>query len=276
VATVTARILDVTPDEYHAIQAFSSTVAKTLIARSPAHAKAEVGKAPSKVLDRGTVIHRLTLGKGKDYEVIQHSDWRTNAAKAARDDARARGLTPVLAHEFEDYCMAAESIRAQLADRNLVLDGQSELAIEWTEETVHGPVLCKGMLDHCWPDTGIIIDLKVTDNAAPSAVERTAENLGYAIQCAAYTRALTALDPDLAGRVAFAFAFCEPDAPYAINLSEPDGVFQEIGKQRWLRAVTAWAECVKNDRWPSYGTSVNPITAPTWALAREGFSPSEV
>lgn len=272
---MTARILNVSPDEYHALPGFSSSVAKTLVSRSALHAKSEIGKKPTKGMDRGSIIHRLVLGKGKDYEVVQHANWMTKDAKAQRDAARARDLVPVLAHDFEDYCIAAEKIRVQLADRGIDLDGESELAIEWTEQTIHGPVLCKGMLDHCWPDRGLILDLKVTENAAPSAIERTAENLGYAIQWAAYTRALVALNPDLAGRVGFAFAFCEPDDPWAVNLSEPDGVFQQLGTQRWMRAVTAWAECSKKDHWPSYGTAINPITAPSWALAREGYTADE-
>ena len=272
---MTARILDISPDEYYAIEAFSSTAAKTLVSRSPAHAKEALTLAPSKILDRGTIIHRLVLGKGKDYKVLQHANYTTKKAKEDRDAARSQGLVPVLAHDFEDYCAAAESIRVQLADRGIHLDGRSELAIEWTEQTPHGPVLCKGMLDHAWPETGIIIDLKVTENAAPSAVERTAENLGYAIQYAAYGRALAALDPGLDGRIAFAFVFCEPEPPYAINVSEPDGVFQQLGTQRWLRAVTTWAECIKNNHWPAYGAGVNPITSPSWALAREGFTTEE-
>lgn len=272
---MTATLLDVTPDEYHAIDAFSSTAAKTMISRSAAHARAGYRKKPTKGMDRGDVIHRLLLGKGKDYEVIQAGDFKTKAAQVARDAARAAGRVPVLAEDFEDYCTAAERIRVELADRKIILDGLSEQAITWTEHTEFGDVLCRGMFDHVWVDIGMILDLKVTADAAPSSVERTSENLGYAIQAAAYTRALTALDPDLAGRVAFAFAFCEAEDPWAINVSEPDGVFRELGERRWLRAVREWARCTAENKWPSYGTAVNPITAPPWALAREGYSTDE-
>ena len=272
---MTARILKVSPDEYHALPHFSSSVAKELIARSPLHAKSAVGKKPTKAMDRGSIIHRLVLGKGAEYVIVNYGDWRSKAAQTERDNARAQGLVPVLGCDFEDYAMASERIRVQLADRGIVLDGESELAIEWIEETPHGPVTCKGMLDHCWPEDGLILDLKITENAAPSACERTAENLGYAVQWAAYSRALAALDPGLAGRVGFAFAFCEPDDPWAINVTEPDGVFQQLGTQRWLRAVSTWAECQKANYWPGYGQAVNPLTAPTWALAREGYPADE-
>lgn len=272
---MTAKLLDITTDEYFALDAFSQSAAKTLIARSPAHARAGHRKTPTKAMERGDIIGRLLLGKGKDYHVVQASDWRTKAAQQQRDDARAKGLVPVLADDFEDYCIVAESIRVQLADRNIILDGQSEQQITWAEHTEFGDVTCKGMFDHVWLDTGAIIDLKTTADAAPSAVERTAENLGYAIQCAAYTSALTKLDPNLAGRVAFAFVFAETDEPYAVNVCEPDGIFRELGERRWQRAVREWARCIRDNHWPTYGTAINPITSPPWALAREGYTADE-
>ncbi len=267
-----ARILDVTPDEYHARPGLSSSKAKTLIAKSPLHAKSERERDPTKSLDRGNVIHRLVLGKGRDYAVVQANDWRTNVAKAARDEARAQGLVPVLVGDFEEYALAAEKIRVTLADRGYVLDGASELAVEWLEETEHGDVTCRGMMDHVWLETGVIFDLKITADAAPSFVERNAENLGYAIQSAAYTRALVALRPELAGRVDFLFAFCEAEEPYAINVCRPDGMFRELGERRWIRAVNTWGHCEKSGTWPAYGVGVNQLSPPAWALAREDYA----
>lgn len=273
---MTAQLLDITLDEYFDLDAFSQTAAKTVITRSPAHARAGYRKAPTQRMERGDVTHKLLLGKGKDFVVIEHGDYKTKLAQQKRDEAREQGLVPILAHQIETAALAAESIRVQLADREIILDGLSEQAITWTEQTEHGPVVCKGLFDHVWLDRGIILDIKTTENAAPSAVERTAENMGYAIQAAAYTRALEALNPDFAGRVGFAFAFCETDEePYAVNVCEPDGVFLELGKQRWLRAVATWARCLKDNHWPSYGTDVGVITSPPWALAREGFTADE-
>ena len=202
---MTAQLLDLPTDKYFALDAFSQSAAKTLINRSPAHARAGYRKTPTKAMERGDIIGRLLLGKGKDFEPIQAANYQTNAAKAKRDAAREQGLVPVLAHDLENYCLAAESIRVQLAERGIILDGQSEQQVAWTERTEFGDVTCKGMFDHVWLDTGIIIDLKTTADASPSAVERTAENLGYAIQYTTYTHTLTTLDPGLAGKVAFAF-----------------------------------------------------------------------
>jgi hypothetical protein len=273
---VSAKLLDVTADEYHAIEAFSSSTAKIVLERSPGHARIGLKKKPTKSLDGGNIIHRLLLGKGKGFDVIQHGDYKTKAAQAKRDAARDAGLVPVLAHEMEGYATAAEAIRVQLADRGIVLDGVSEQAITWVEKTPHGDVLCKGMMDHVWPDVGIILDIKTCEDASQAAIERAAEKYNYAVQSTAYSRALVALDPDLAGRVAFSFAFCETSEPHAVNVTEPDGPFQELGLRRWLRAVNIWAECAARNHWPTtYGANVNPLSPPSWALAREGFTADE-
>lgn len=273
---MTAKLLDISIDEYFALEAFSSSVAKTLISRSPAHARAGFRKAPTKAMERGDVIHKLLLGKGKDFEVLQFGDYKTKAAQTARDTAREQGRVPILAHQIETAALAAESVRVQLADRGIILDGLSEQALTWIEHTEFGDVKCKALFDHVWPDTGLALDIKSTHSAAPQDVERTAESFNYGVQWAAYTRGLASLDRSLEGRVAMAFVFCETeDEPYAVNVCEPDGAFRELGERRWLRAVREWARCTRDNNWPAYGTAVTPITAPPWALAREGYSTDE-
>lgn len=267
-----ARLLrGLSADEYHARPGFSQTLATTLIMRSPLHARTEQlagGKDATRAMDRGSVIHALVLGEGK-FKVLEFNDYRKKAAQEAREAARAAGLVPILREEFEGARQVSFRIKEQLAARGIVLDGESEVGIEWEEETPFGPVLCRGMMDHAWISKGRILDLKVTNDAAPLKVERSAENFGYGIQAAAYSRALAQLDPSLAGRTSFLFVFAEPDPPYAVNVCKPDGVFRELGERRWLRAVATWADCVKHDNWPGYGSGINELTAPAWAVSRE-------
>lgn len=267
----TAEIIDVTPDEYHALPGLSSSIAKVLNAQSPLHAQTIAGKKPTPVMDFGTVAHRLVLGKGKAFAVLDFDDWKTKAARESRDEARAAGLVPIKTADFERAQKVADAATAQLKARGIVLDGDSEVAVRWYEPSPSGPVLCRAMFDHVWIAKGKILDLKITGDASPSFTERNAENLGYAIQASAYTRAMTALRPDLGGRVRFAFAFAEDDAPYALNLCAPDGPFAEIGERRWLRAVNTWGRCQETGIWPGYGDSLNTISPPPWALSREGY-----
>jgi hypothetical protein len=265
---MSARILDVSPDEYHELSQFNVSTAKVLIDRSALHAKTQHGKKPTKEMDFGTVGHTLVLGKGKRFEVLNFDDYRKDAAKEARDAAREEGKTPILAKDFERAEKLAARLTKELADRGLTLSGASEVALEWEEE---GGVLCRCMFDHVWLETGAMLDLKFTANAGTSAVERNAENMNYAMQDAAYRRAMRALKPELAGREDFIFAFCETEEPFAVNVVRGDGVFRELGERRWLRAVRDWDHCKKANFWPAYGVGVNSISAPAWALAREEY-----
>lgn len=272
---MTARLLNIGPDEYHRIEAFSSSIAKIVICQSPAHARhAQIsgGRSPTKAMDRGSVMHHLVLGKGKDFEVIDYDDWRTKDAKKNRDDARAAGKTPILKHDFEAASFGAIAIMKELARRGIRLDGVSEQAMTWEEKSTSGLVACKGIMDHVTADFGIIYDLKIIEDASPSSIERSAENFGHGIQRAAYISGAAKVRPDMAGRTTMRFIFAEPDPPYAVNIVEPDGMFRELGDRRWRRAVEAWGSCAKSGEWPAYGQDVNPITAPMWALSKEGYS----
>jgi hypothetical protein len=272
-----ARIIDCEPAEYFQLPGFSSSVAKELIARSPLHARCrddEERRPPTSAMDRGSVVHKLVLGRGADFVPVEASDWRTKAAKEARDAARKEGKIGILVDDLEDARRAADKVTLSLAAAGLVLRGRSEVAIQWDEELPTGSLLCRGMLDHLIDDgtSATIIDLKTTANAAPSAVERVAESLGYAIQAAAYTHAVERLRPELAGRVRFIFAFVEIDAPFAVNLCAPDGAFRELGATRWRRACEGWAACVATDQWPAYGQGINTLSPPPWALRAELYA----
>lgn len=305
---MTARILNVTPAEYHKLAHFSSTIAKVFVKQCAAKAwdayqrkleaiaaeddeedDEDISDEKRKRLEGGTVLHALTLGRGGErIKVIpaallsKNGAYGTDAAKAARDGARSAGLVPVKEPEMPVYLRVADAITERLAAAGHGLTGRSELVIEWTENTPHGSVLCKGMLDHVelWgspPTSATISDLKIVGDAHPDRCERTAENLGYGIQQAAYTRALTALYPQLGGRIEFRFLFCEPKRPYEIwDPERLSGAFRELGERRWLRAVHAWAEGHTTGRWPGYRTPDRiEMSAPMWTLKQEGFTPEE-
>lgn len=273
-----ACLLDVTPDEYYELDGFSQSLATTLTRKSPLHAWTQHPKLggrkrkPTKTMNRGTVVHQLVLGKGKAFKELDFDDYRTKLAQEARDRATAAGLVPILKHELEAAREIAAAVTEQLERRGIRLDGESEVAIQWCEPTPHGPVQCHGLFDHLRLAAGTIIDLKICENASPDAVQRASEDYGYAIQAAAYRRALGMLEPRLVGRTEFLFAFCEPEPPYAMNVCRPDGAMRELGERRWDRALAEWAYCVATNTWPAYGNDINQLSPPTWALMREGYA----
>lgn len=307
---MSGRILQVTQTEYHRLPQFSSTLAKLLVSRCAEVARdayerkleaiaaeleddGEVTAEKQDRLDRGNILHAIVLGKGEERIaaipaaiLASNGAISTAAAKAFVLEARRAGMIPVKPAKLEVYTAIGAAIRSRIAAAGHELDGVSEMAIEWHEDTPHGPVLCRGMLDHVvtWglsPEDrargvvpgAIIYDLKIPDDASPARSERTAYTLGYDIQAAAYKRALAALYPVLGGRIEFKFLFVEPRRPYALWDPRPGGSFRVLGERRWLRAVHEWGEGLATKRWADYRTPERAeIEAPAWAMAQEGVT----
>ncbi|MFA7295682.1 MAG: PD-(D/E)XK nuclease-like domain-containing protein [Dehalococcoidia bacterium] len=279
---MTARILDITPAAYHADArggdgppSLSSSLAGVLLARSPLHAHAAhprlggVKRSSTEDMDEGTIVHALVLGKGvESVAVIDGFDnFKKAAAQELRDAAIAAGKTPVLARKFEEIRAKATRIRGQLAGLGLPLDGVSELAIEWTEETESGPIVCRAMLDHVRANRTHILDLKKCRDASIEGFTKSVGSYGYDVQAAAYTRALAAVYPETAGRAEFLFAAVELDAPYAVGIYNPAGDMREIGLRRWRRACELWGRCLRDNEWPGYGAGF--VGLPRWMAIRE-------
>lgn len=275
-----AHLLNIDADGYHAdpcdTPSLSSSIAKTIITRSAFHAWREHPKlggerrGPSKAMDAGSLIHSLVLDGGTGLRVIDADDYRTTAAKDARVAAQEQGLVPVLRNAIEPARKAAERITTRLAYRDINLDGTSGAVIVWEEQSRHGPVKCRAMLDHLWP-TGQYLELKTISTADQPTCERQAFNLGYDIQLAAYTSAVEHLLPNMVGRIDPLIAFAETDEPNCVSVFRINESLAELGRRRWRRAVETWAECLHTNTWHEYQprTHIGYLSAPGWAASRE-------
>lgn len=279
-----AHVLDCTTDEYYAdpcpTPSLSPSIAKVLWSKSPAHAWLAHPKGggksmdPTKRMDAGTMFHRLLLGQGKDYVVIDANDWRTNAAKAARETARAAGKVAVLKDDFVEIERAVAEARGKLDGHGLALDGHSEAPIFWpqrvfgTDVSIHA----RCMVDHLRFDTKRgrlqVIEVKTIESAHPDACAGQVASLNYDIQQAANTAAIEAIHPEWAGRVDYVFLFCELAAPFAVAPYRLDGEFRQLGQAKWDRCVQEWHRCLKAGHWPTYVEGIGTLSAPRYAIMK--------
>lgn len=277
-----ARILTCTEAEYFAdpcaTPSLSQSIAKTLLDKSPLHAWQEhprlggTRRAPSAAMKEGSLIDALLLG-GSDVVVVDAKDFRTNAAKEERDAATAAGKLAVVRSTYDEAMVAVAKIRERLAAQGIELKGVSQLAIEWTEETIHGPVLCRGRLDHVVDAT--IYDLKKSRIAKPESCSRHVFDYGYHIQDAAYRSALEKLRPSFVGRTDFVFLFVEDEPPYAGTPGRLTGMFRELGRRKWEEACTQWAWCLSRNVWPGYADGIVALEPPPWAMRNQEPSAAE-
>jgi len=278
---MSARVLEVAPDEYRddpcASPSLSHSIAHALVTLSPRHAWLEhprLGGAQRRqstaAMDEGSILHRLVLGKGAQFELVNAPDYRQGWARELRDEIRAAGRVPILTREFEALSRLADHIRRRCAQEGFELAGRAELAIEFTQDGERAPVLCRAMLDLVRADH-VLLDLKRVANANPRELGRKIYDMGYDIQAAAYSAAYEQLEPEALGRSDFVFLFCEAEAPHEVVPVRLDGALREIGARRWARAVRAWERLLTDGSfpWPGYSDGALTVSAPAWALAEE-------
>jgi ATP-dependent exoDNAse (exonuclease V) beta subunit len=281
-----ARLLECTPEEYHkdpcSVPSLSASIAHTLVAESPAHAwtrhpkfaaqnddqSLEPEEDDSKAKDNGALVHRLLLGKGADLVVIDADNFRTKLAREERDAAKAAGKLPILTKRHEELLQVVAHLRGRCAELGYEFTGESEVPVEWHEQGLQGPIVCRSMWDHVFFNEGVIYDLKTIRSAHPENIARYFVDHGYDIQNVAYTRALERLRPELTGRVELTFLFCEIEPPYSVVPAVPDGALVEIGKQRWAYALTLWERCLAKNDWPSYCNSLVTLEAPRYVISK--------
>ncbi|MEU5838815.1 PD-(D/E)XK nuclease-like domain-containing protein [Streptomyces diacarni] len=267
-----------TAAEYHADPvpggSLSSTGARRLLPPGCpalfAHER-DHGRAPSSVLDLGHAAHRLVLGDGPTIHVVEADNWRTMAAREERDQARADGLVPLLAAEYDQVAAMADALRAHPVASALfdpARGGAPEQALFWRDPPTG--VWRRALLDWLPPSAPgrmIMADYKTTTSAAPEAIRKAVDTYGYHQQAAWYTAGIKSLG--LAEDVAFVFVFQEKTTPYLVTVVQLDAMAMRIGAARNRRALQLYAECTASGRWPGYADDIEHLSLPAWAEARD-------
>lgn len=198
-------------------------------------------------------------------------DFRTKAAKEARDTARANGLIPLRADDALGVTVMATNVeRAIAASPDLRGLGplDAEHTILWTDAGV--TLRCRP--DWMTTDRAVILSLKTSHNAEPDAFTRTLLNLGYDVQCAFEMAAVEALT----GQVPrYLWIVVEPEPPYAVSLVGPSPMLLELGRAKYQRALTLWRDCLARDVWPAYPERIAYVEPPAWAMANAPLSDPE-
>lgn len=267
---------DLTANEYFADPApapsISQSIAKLLIAKSPLHAwsahprlNPDYEQNDDKKFDLGNAAHSLMLARGKEIAIIEHDSYRTKAARAEREAAIARNVTPILGFQYAKANRLVEAAREQLTLRRLnVFDpevGSSEAVLIWQERRIWA----RQMLDWLSDDRITYCDYKTTDeSAAPATLGRKMWNDGWHIQAAMCERGLNAIDNNLIVR-RFLFVCQETQPPYQLTVAEIDEDALKIGRQQLDYAFELFERCQQEDVWPGYKTDIVHPAIPSWA-----------
>lgn len=277
-ARITAPgIYEMPEADYHAdpcpMPSLSSGIAKILIRRSPLHAMDAHPRmgghsaGPTKAMDHGTILHRLILGAGGDFDALPFADYKTGAAKEARDASRAAGRTPVLVDELRELQDAAAAALEQMREHQdlkaFFAPGQSEAVIAWQEPGAW--IRC--MVDRLPHDPrSPWFDIKtVAQSAAPADLER-AFIKDHAFQRAFYLRGARYVGRAPRDKL---YIGVERKRPYAVSVMTAAQSMADVAEAEVERAIDLWKRCMREDRWPGYSQQTAFVSAPNWMLQAE-------
>lgn len=263
--------------DYHADPvpggSLSSTGARKLLPPScPAlfkHWRDEAEPERKREFDLGHAAHRMVLSEGAELVLIEAANYRTKAAQAARDKAYDEGKVPLLEHEREQVERMGKALFAHPYAGALFEPGTGnpEQALIWQDEQTG--VWCRALLD--WlPNPGpgrfLLRDYKHTSakhGASPDKVGRTMADLGYHFQLFWHLAGCRALG--LAGDDAAALLVVqESKSPYLVTVAQPDQAAMRMAAIRCREALEVYAQCSRDDRWPSYSDDVVMVELPPW------------
>lgn len=256
----------------------SSSVAKLLINQSPAHAwTAHPRLNPGYVaeersdFDFGTAAHEALLQGLDRVHVINAEDWRKQATRDERDDARLRGFIPVLASKAPAIkLMVNQAVQAIANCPDLsgitLADGKPEQTIIWND----GDAWCRARLDWLANDYSLILDYKTTSaSAEPSSwIRSSLITLGGDVQAAFYLYGLQKLSRQLPRPPSFVFLVQEIEPPYACSFIGMPPAFLALGDQKVADAIRTWQDCMKRGTWPAYSPRICWPDPLPWMEAR--------
>ena len=272
-------IYDVPHDVYHAdpciVPSLSRGTIKTLINQTPAHARHNHPRLNpcyqpddgNGKFDVGTASHSILLEGIDNVEVIEADDWRTKAAKEARDLARANGKTPLLEHQFEAVKKCVLRVEEQiysckeLGISNLMADGDHEQSFFWQENSTW----MRSRTDWMSKDRKLIIDLKFTEMSVnPSDLARHILSMGGDIQAAFYSRGaerITGIKPK------FVFVYAEVREPFVCSFIGLPPEFLALGESKADYGIYLWRQCTTKNEWPAYPLRICYPDLPGYASA---------
>ena len=271
---MSAKIISLPAAAYHADPALkpslSNSIAKILIEQSPAHAWLQHPRLnpnyvpdPNSKFDLGSAAHVMLLERRDDCIVrVNADDWRTKAAREARDAAQANGQYAVLERQYADIEAMVRAARDFINDTELAgifETGEAEQTILWQEGNAHIRI----RPDLISADRTVILDYKTTPSANPDAFIAQIGRMAYDLQAELYTcgvAALTGSEPQ------FVFLCQENEAPYACSLVALSESYRIVGKQKVKRALKLWSECMTTNAWYSYSNKIAYAEPKPWVL----------
>lgn len=253
------------------VPSLNASTAHTLLTESPLHAwtnhprlNPAYERDDSTRLSLGTIAHAILVeGDESRIVVIDAKDYKTNAAKEARDAAFAERKLPILPDALSTVRKMVEVAVNKLFASEFCeawMEALPEQTLLWEERGTW----FRSRPDKLTPNGRLYFDYKTTAGSAHPAKfsKGPVINYGYDLQAALGMRGVKRLLAT--DQCTVVFVVQEIKEPYAVSLVSLSPQFMGIASERLELAIHKWTQCVKSNVWPSYPERVAYVEPPSY------------
>lgn len=256
----------------------SSSVLNELMEKTEAQARLKVDrfnpecdKKSSDAMDFGDIAHDYVLLEGKRaiFEIVPFKDFRTDDAKARRDDLLSRNIIPLADNEKTRAML--ESVKTMKA----------RLFEQIAEHREWNCILQKGMPEQ----SGFAFDDLIWNRARFDWIDETHENLivdykttgldfhswekrelwsGKYFQDVHYRRVLDLINGKDKPKARFIYVVQQTSEPYLMQIFEIDKSYHDTIEQRYLLGRQRFVNCLKTGIWRGVPPYTAHCTPPSW------------
>lgn len=250
--------------EYHKDITKISKSGLDLIHKSPLHywekylnPMHQEKKTPALIL--GSAVHCAVLEPlefGKRYAVAPTADKRTKEGKEihANFEASVEGLQ-IISKDDSIICERIMEAVQRHSEASLLLSkiNKVEQVLEFEDMKCKPDGICESL--------HLLIDLKTTEDASPTAFGRSALKYRYDVQAAFYSDIYEAVyghRPE-----GFIFIAVEKTPPFAVAVYVIEDADIEIGRQKYKADLERWRECRQSNEWNGF-SGLNTLKLPNY------------
>jgi hypothetical protein len=256
---------DLPAEQYHAVEALSSTVARDLLWASPRHAlhrKQHREETPAMRL--GTALHSAVLEPDRRMiAVAPDVDRRTKDGKAKYEEFLLANAGKITLTADQGDLLAGMLCGIRRCKSALAMLGAAptrELSLFARDPSINVPL--KARLDAISVTEQFILDVKSTsEKATEHNFKQAIAKRGYGFQAAFYMHVASLLGYEVD---TFAFVVVESEPPHecAVFMLKPEVI--DLYMPQVTKAMRTYAQCVGKAEWPGYEDKVHEIGVPVW------------
>lgn len=147
-------------------------------------------------------------------------------------------------------------------------EGKPEVSAFWRDAETG--VNCRCRPDWVHPvgeESVILLDVKTYSVASANEFNKQVARKRYDVQAAFYSDGYAAASGLKV--LGFVFVAVETEWPHAANAFMLDAQGIAAGREKYMRNLRTYAECLRTGNFPGYSTGIQVISLPAWALATE-------